>query len=68
MRVFVAGEEYTATADNTSLATSGIVVFTFPEMEIEKSGKFKVLVDLDSDATPATVVTFDGSFDELVFS
>ena len=67
MRVLLAGEEYIATK---SANTAGVVTFTFPEMEMEKSGKFQVVVDLntDTDAPAGTVVTFEGSFDDAVFS
>ena len=46
MRLLIAGEEFDATP-----AQSGAdAVFTFRNMEIEKSGKVQVVVDIDDEA------------------
>ncbi len=65
MRVLVSWEEYVATKE----IEWNVATFMFPKMEIEKSGKFQVVVDLntDEDAPAGTIVTFDGSFDDSVF-
>ena len=66
MRVLVAWEEYTA----TPVVTASGATFTFSDMEIEKSGKFRVEVDLntDEDAPAGSYVNFEGAFDDAVFS
>ena len=65
MRLLVSGEEYVAT--KAKVSNTGYT-FTFPDFEIEESGKVQVVVDLDENAEPNAVITFDGSFDDEVFS
>jgi hypothetical protein len=56
MTLVVNGDEYTATRGTVtwktgaSVPASGVVVFTFNNVEIEESGKVKVLIDIDEDA------------------
>ena len=64
MRLLIAGEEYVAAKTGSQAAWT----FTFPDFEIEESGKVQVVLDLAEDAQPQAVITFDGSFDDEVFS
>jgi hypothetical protein len=75
MHLVVAGEEYDATpgtdkAQCTAGATeaSTPVTFTFENIEIEKSGKFQITVDIDSDAKQGATVTFSPSFNSSIFN
>jgi hypothetical protein len=47
MKLFVAGEEYEASYAASGLNFTG----TFSNVEIEKSGKVQLKLDLDSEAT-----------------
>jgi hypothetical protein len=55
MKLVVAGDEYTASPSyspkGTPTTVSGTATFEFKNVEIEKSGKVQVLIDVDSDAT-----------------
>ena len=64
MRLLVAGEEYVA----TKTGSNNTRTFTFPDFEIEESGKVQVVIDLDEYAQAGAVITFDGSFDDAIFS
>jgi len=61
MKLVVAGDEYTASPSyspkGTPTTVSGTATFEFKNVEIEKSGKVQVLIDVDSDATQWATVT-----------
>ena len=70
MHLIVAGDEYDATPSAltpcddvicTAWPTNNYVTFTFSNIEIEKSGKFQIKVDINTDAALWTVVTFYNS-------
>ena len=65
MTLVVNGDEYTATRGTVTWKTgsatvpaSGVVVFTFNNVEIEESGKVKVLIDIDEDAIQGGTISF----------
>jgi hypothetical protein len=49
MRLVIAGEDYDATPVKSS-ENAADAEFTFRNIEIEKSGKVQILVDIDDDA------------------
>jgi hypothetical protein len=53
MRLLIGGDEYTASRDSLNWAsnTGGTAVFTFNNVEIEKSGKVQILIDIEDDDT-----------------
>ena len=66
MTLVINGDEYTATRGNVTWNSatqpaSGVVVFTFNNVEIEKSGKVQVLIDIDEDAIQGGTITFKPS-------
>ena len=58
MRLVIAGEEY----DATPIKANADATFTFSNVEIEKSGKVQILVDIDDDAATGQTVTFTPAF------
>jgi hypothetical protein len=64
MKLVIDGDEYTATKSTwthgtTPATNTGTNTYTFSNVEIEKSGKFQIFIDVDSDATQKATITFD---------
>ena len=68
MRLLIAGEEYVAKKTRTN--ATNVAVFAFSWIELEKSGKVRVEVDIntDEDAPAGVYVEFEWAFDDAVFS
>jgi hypothetical protein len=65
MTLIVNGDEYTADrgtvawkVGTATIPSSGEVLFTFNKVEIVKSGKVQVLIDIDEDAIQGGTITF----------
>ena len=66
MTLVIGNDEYTATRTKGTWAKdtaknyyTWVSTFKFSKVEVEKSGKFQILIDIDDDATQWATITFD---------
>ena len=67
MTLVIAGDEYTASQTKVQKGSFTGVVFTFNNVEIEKSGKFQILIDVEDDAEQGATIQFTPSISKNLF-
>ena len=70
MTLVVGNDEYTASPSysKVSNATGGVATFTFSNVEIDKSGKFQILIDVEDDATQSATIKLEPTINKNVLS